>query len=102
MLTQWIRKGVFQPIQEMNIAMHHIANGNFDYVLHCKENSTDEMGELYKSYEDMRLKLKESTEEMKEKEEIIQQEKENVGNADQPICMWTKSGKMSGYNWPIY
>lgn len=77
MLTQWIRKGVFQPIQEMNIAMHHIANGNFDYVLHCKENSTDEMGELYKSYEDMRLKLKESTEEMKEKEK---QNKELVSN----------------------
>ena len=77
MLTQWIRKGVFLPIQEMNIAMHHIANGNFDYVLHCKENNTDEMGELYKSYEDMRLKLKESAEEMKEKEK---QNKELVSN----------------------
>ena len=68
LLIQWIRRGVFLPIQEMNIAMHHIANGNFDYVLQCKEKSTDEMGDLYKSYEDMRLKLKESTEEMKEKE----------------------------------
>lgn len=77
MLTQWIRKGVFRPIQEMNIAMHHIANGNFDYVLHCRQNSTDEMSELYKSYEDMRLKLKESTDEMKEKEK---QNKELVSN----------------------
>lgn len=76
-LTQWIRRGVFNPIQEMNIAMHHIANGNFDYVLQCKEKSTDEMGDLYKSYEDMRLKLKESTEEMKEKEK---QNKELVSN----------------------
>lgn len=76
-LIQWIRKGVFQPIQEMNIAMHHIANGNFDYVLHCREKNTDEMSELYKSYEDMRLKLKESTEEMKEKEK---QNKELVSN----------------------
>ena len=33
MLTQWIRKGVFLPIQEMNIAMQHIANGNFDYYI---------------------------------------------------------------------
>ena len=77
MLIQWIRRGVFLPIQEMNIAMHHIANGNFDYVLQCKENSTDEMGDLYKSYEDMRLKLKESTAEMKEKEK---QNKELVSN----------------------
>ncbi len=76
-LAQWIRKGVFLPIKEMNIAMHHIANGNFDYVLQCKEKNTDEMSELYKSYEDMRLKLKESTEEMKEKEK---QNKELVSN----------------------
>lgn len=76
-LAHWIRRGVFIPIQEMNIAMHHIANGNFDYVLQCKENNTDEMGELYKSYEDMRLKLKESAEEMKEKEK---QNKELVSN----------------------
>ncbi|MBR5598232.1 MAG: HAMP domain-containing histidine kinase [Lachnospiraceae bacterium] len=76
-LAQWIRRGVFLPIQEMNIAMHHIASGNFDYVLQCKENSTDEMGDLYKSYEDMRLKLKESAEEMKEKEK---QNKELVSN----------------------
>ena len=76
-LAQWIRKGVFLPIKEMNIAMHHIANGNFDYVLQCKEKNTDEMSELYKSYEDMRLKLKESTEEMLEKEK---QNKELVSN----------------------
>ena len=77
MLTHWIRKSVFRPIEEMNVAMHHIANGNFDYVLQGKEKSTDEMGELYKSYEDMRLKLKESAEEMKEKEK---QNKELVSN----------------------
>jgi len=77
MLTQWTRKGVFLPINELNIAMHHIASGNFDYVLQCKEKSTDEMSELYKSYEDMRLKLKESTEEMLEKEK---RNKELVSN----------------------
>lgn len=77
MLTQWIRKGVFLPLQEMNIAMHHISTGDFDYVLQRRENSTDEMSELYKSYEDMRLKLKESAEELKEKEK---QNKELVSN----------------------
>lgn len=76
-LTQWIRKCIFLPLREMNIAMHHIANGNFDYVLERGSGSDDEMTQLYKRYEDMRLKLKESTEEMMEKEK---QNKELVSN----------------------
>ena len=71
MLTQWIRKGVFKPISEMNIAMQHIAREDFDYVLERNHNDRGEMGELYQSYEDMRLKLKES------KEEMLQNEKQN-------------------------
>ena len=74
-VAEWIRKGIFLPLNEMNIAMYHIANGNFDYVLERKDNG--EMGELYQSYEDMRLKLKESTEEMKQNEK---QNKELVSN----------------------
>lgn len=69
LLTRWIHKGVFSPIKEMNIAMQHIAAGDFDYVL--ERDDKDEIGELYRSYEGMRLKLKESTEEM------IQNEKQN-------------------------
>ena len=77
LLTQWIRKGVFQPLREMNIAMNHIASGNFDYALDCTGHCEDEMWQLYQSYEDMRLKLKESAEEMMEKEK---QNKELVSN----------------------
>lgn len=77
MLTQWIRKGVFKPINEMNIAMQHIAREDFNYVLERKHNDHGEMGELYQSYEDMRLKLKESKEEMQENEK---QNKELVSN----------------------
>ena len=33
MLTQWIHKGVFEPINELNVAMRKIKEGNFDYVL---------------------------------------------------------------------
>lgn len=62
MLTRWIHKGVFAPIKELNIAMHHIAEGNLDYALDRYEKG--EIGELYCSYEGMRLKLKESTEEL--------------------------------------
>lgn len=77
LLTQWIRKQLFVPLREMNIAMHHISLGKFDYVLDYDQDSKDEMSQLFRSYEDMRLKLKESTEEMMEKEK---QNKELVSN----------------------
>lgn len=69
-LTRWINKGVFYPIRQLNHAMKDIADGNFDTVLKTDERG-GEIGQLYKSYEDMRLKLKEST------EEKIQNEKDN-------------------------
>lgn len=61
MLTRWIQKGVFEPIKELNIAMQKIAEGNLSYSL--QSENEDEIGSLYKNYEDMRLRLKESTEE---------------------------------------
>lgn len=69
-LTRWINKGVFYPIRQLNHAMSCIAKGDFDYALHIEENN-GEIEQLYKSYEDMRLKLKESS------EEKIQNEKQN-------------------------
>lgn len=69
MLTQWIHKGVFNPVNELNIAMRKIKEGNFDYML--QTDAKGEIGDLYRNYEDMRLRLKEST------EENSQHEKEN-------------------------
>lgn len=69
MLTQWIHKGVFNPVNELNFAMRRIKEGNFDYML--QTDAKGEIGDLYRNYEDMRLRLKEST------EENIQHEKEN-------------------------
>lgn len=68
MLTRWIHKGVFNPIKELNLAMCKIKEGNFDYMLSTE--SKGEIGDLYRNYEDMRLRLKESTEEkgMQEKQ----------------------------------
>lgn len=60
-LTRWIGKGVFSPINELKIGMKMIADGNFDYAIETK--SDGEIGELYRNYEDMRLKLKENAEE---------------------------------------
>lgn len=61
-LTRWIGKGVFSPVNELKVGMQQIASGNFDYVLE-KKNMKSELGELYQDYEDMRLRLKENTEE---------------------------------------
>lgn len=68
-LTQWVYKGFFEPINRLNVAMQQIAEGNFEYSLTSED--TNEIGELYHNYEDMRLRLKEST------EEKIQNERQN-------------------------
>ncbi len=59
-LTQWIQRRVFSPVNELNVAMRRIKEGDFDYVLLCDEKG--EIGDLYRNYEDMRMRLKETTE----------------------------------------
>ncbi len=75
LLTQWIQKGIFTPINQLNIAMQNIAEGNLEYMLTTEEKG--EIGELYRNYEDMRLRLKES---LDEKFEHEQKNKELVSN----------------------
>jgi signal transduction histidine kinase len=60
-LTRWISRGVFEPINKLNVAMQNIAEGNLEYMLPDKNDG--EIGELYRNYEDMRLRLKESIDE---------------------------------------
>ena len=67
MLTKWIQTGVFSPINELNVAMQKIKEGDFEYAL--QTDAKGEIGELYQNYEDMRLRLKESTEESRQAEE---------------------------------
>lgn len=69
MLTQWLQKSIFQPVEQLNTAMRHIKEGDFDYVMQTDEKS--EIGDLYRNYEDMRMRLKEST------EEKVQQERQS-------------------------
>lgn len=61
LVTSWTNRKVFSHVRHLNKAMHNIAEGNFDYVINTDE-ADGEIAELYKSYEDMRLKLKESRE----------------------------------------
>lgn len=66
LLTQWLQHGIFTPINQMNKAMQQIAEGNLEYMLTTEEKG--EVGELYRNYEDMRLRLKESLDEKFEHE----------------------------------
>ena len=66
MLTRWINDGVIKPVNELNTAMRKIKEGNFEYAL--QTDVKGEIGDLYRNYEDMRLRLKESTEESTESE----------------------------------
>ena len=65
-LIMWIKKDMYNPVQELNTAMQNIAEGNLDYRLTTQAEG--EFGTLYKNYEDMRLRLKESTDEKMESE----------------------------------
>ena len=58
LLTNWIRRSVLHPVDELNKAMKQIRDGNLEYMLPV--NQKGEIGELYQNYEDMRLRLKES------------------------------------------
>ena len=77
-LSFWIYSSVFNPVQELNIAMKNIAEGNLDYQVPSPgEKLKGEMAELAVNYEDMRLRLKESTEEKLQREN---QNKELISN----------------------
>nr|MCR5753463.1 HAMP domain-containing histidine kinase [Acetatifactor sp.] len=78
MLTQWIHKGVFTPITQLNIAMQKIKDGNFEYALIT--DAKGEMGDLYRNYEDMRLRLKESAEEKVEQEKVNRELVSNISH----------------------
>ncbi len=70
MLSLFLHKTLVSPINELNVAMKHIKNGDFEYRLE-ERNDGGELHDLYRNYEDMRLRLKENV------EEKIQREKQN-------------------------
>lgn len=77
-LSVWIYSSVFNPVQELNMAMKNIAEGNLDYQVRAPgEKQKGEMAELAVNYEDMRLRLKESIEEKLQREN---QNKELISN----------------------
>ena len=75
LLTRWLERSIFTPISAINIAMNNIRDGNFTYTLSTGEEG--EIGDLYRNYEDMRLRLKESADEKLEREK---QNRELISN----------------------
>lgn len=77
-LKQWIHKGIVNPISELNIAMKKIAEGNLDYRI--DNHYAGEIGELFDNYEEMRLRLKESTDELMENEKTNRELVSNISH----------------------
>ena len=61
MLSVWIHTSLMKPIKKLQVAAQNIKDGNLDFTVEAE--GTDEIGELCKDFEEMRQRLKESTEE---------------------------------------
>ncbi|MBR6275066.1 MAG: HAMP domain-containing histidine kinase [Lachnospiraceae bacterium] len=67
LVSGWIHKGIYEPVSKLNEAMKKIREGDYSYVL--ETDAENEFGDLYRNYEDMRMRLKETAEEKSRQEE---------------------------------
>ena len=75
LLIIWIYRGVAVPLGRMKIATQNIKDGNLDFELEVE--TEDEIGQLCRDFEEMRIRLKEST---SEKVEYDKRSKELISN----------------------
>ncbi len=61
LLIYWIYRSVVMPLAQMQIATQNIKEGNLDYELAVEID--DELGQLCRDFEEMRLRLKNTAEE---------------------------------------
>ena len=67
LVTFWNKKGMLDPMSELSRGLTQVREGNFDYVIeHTGERG--EVGELFRNYEDMRMRLRENEERSAEQE----------------------------------
>lgn len=66
MLTIWIYTSMINPIKKLQTAAQNIKEGNLDFTVEVEND--DEIGELCRSFEEMRQRLKDNTEEKMESE----------------------------------
>ena len=74
-LMAWIYRSILTPIETLKKATRNIRDGNLDFEVEIGDN--DEIGELCADFEEMRIRLKESTE---EKVVFDSQNKELISN----------------------
>ncbi len=55
-LTYYVSKSIIRPIEKLSVAAKKISEGDFEYQV--VSNQKDELGELVRTFESMRLKLK--------------------------------------------
>lgn len=60
MLIIWIYQGIIRPIKKLEVATLNIQEGNLDFTIEAEGH--DEISELCASFEEMRKRLKESSE----------------------------------------
>lgn len=74
-LIIWIYRGVAIPLGRMKIATQNIKDGNLDFELEVEAD--DEIGQLCRDFEEMRMRLRETT---SEKIEYDKRSKELISN----------------------
>lgn len=79
-LNLWIYSSIIKPVNKLKLATDNIKQGNFDFEM--PKSSRDEIGELCKDFEEMRIILKETSED-KLKSDI--EEKELIRNISHDI-----------------
>ena len=60
LLTVWLYKSIVKPVGELKLAAERIKNGDLDFSV--ESDTEDEIGELFTTFEDMRVRMKEQLE----------------------------------------
>lgn len=72
-MVTWVYSSIWRPLSQLQEATKKIRDGNLDFTLEVEDD--DEIGQLCQNFEEMRLRLKETTEEKiqydKESKELI-------------------------------
>ena len=89
-LVIWIYRSIIQPLGKLEEATKKIRDGNLDFSLEIEED--DEIGQLCQDFEEMRIRLKESTE---EKIQYDKESKELISNISHDLK--TPSTAIKGY-----
>lgn len=72
-MVAWVYRSIWKPLGQLQEATKQIRDGNLDFTLEIEDD--DEIGQLCQNFEEMRIRLKETTEEKiqydKESKELI-------------------------------